>query len=307
MPETITSEVAKPRSETFNPFDLSALIAAYDEPPETEKKEEPESEVKPAPKTEAKPGDKPAEEPKPVVEKPKHAKLAIRLAREAGLSDEEIDGLDPDSLDDEVYTRTVRMRYAPKPAPKEEPKTEEDDFGGLDVSDIHEPIVEVMRALAKRVKAAESHAQRSQQAAQQANTLSFAEKMRALFEGNAAVFGKGPNPNPATKEGARRAAVLGHLSGLLAQKKATTMEADFASACELLGFAAIPPAEKVPAEPDPAVEKWNKGALGRPTDRKADDLPKGEERAARFLRQALESGSKGREVNGEARLEDFPT
>lgn len=297
MPEPITTPTTPPSSVTIDPFNLAG-IRAYDEAA-------PEPEPKPAPP------------PPPAA--PKAPRAVLRQARELGLTDAEIEKLTPEDLADEIYLRSTaaitearaeaKIAAAQKAKEETEAKLEayKPDLGGAKLDDVDDQITLALQHLEKRLNQIAAGQQALHENTVRRDAQSAAERLDALFAQDETTFGKGPSSriNPASREGARRAAVVGHLQGLIAQKRATTLEKDFADAVEVFGFGA-PAAGKTAEQLE--AEQWAKSGLARPTNRQPEELPQGPERAARSLDKMLAAHRDrgGITVNGRAKIEDFP-
>lgn len=297
MPEPIVSEVAAPMGETY---DVDALLSSFLSAP-GEKKPAPKSEEKPAPKAEEKKPEEPA--------KPKHSKGMIRLGRSLGFTDAEMDAMAEEDLADELVGRQahVAAEAKAKPAPKaeEKPAEWEPDFGDVDLSEVDDNIVKAMKKLAK-----DNHALRTQLTAKAEEEthrarVTMSERLDGLFSAHPDMFGSGPSAkiSARSKEAARRGSVLHQMDRIAKLNGRADPEADFAAACEQIGFELkAAPKEEADAE----AQRWAKAGLARPQSRRDEPVPKGEARAEAAAEAALERGGYTVGSDKTTRLEDFP-
>lgn len=286
--ETIPSVLPAPKSDTVNFFNLDELLA-YEGGEAPAKKAEPE----------------PKPEEKPAPAKVQHSKVALAAGREVGLSVADMEGMTDDELSDEVYLRKSRLlserEAAAKTAGLEKAKETPLDFGGADLSDVDDEIKKALEYVARENAALKAELAGQREAVVRHQTQTVTERLDALFAGNAALFGAQPGArlSARSREAARRSAVVNEMTRMHAAGEKTTLEADFAKACETLGYDAPPAADAGRAD------DWANAGLARPAGRKAAEQPKGEARAANAVSEALEKAG-GHVVHGNARIEDFP-
>lgn len=294
MPTPDQPAIDPPNSETFNPFDVKTF-AAYDT---------------------AEPAEKPAESKADIVKETSkaagttydHSARTLRLGRDQGLTDAEMKGMTPEDVADEIYFRQqkrvataeaeAKAARATKPEAeaKKEPKA---DFGGADLTDVDDQIVAALTHLEARVRAAEAAGNGAAQTIQNRDRMTAQQRIDALFAANPDHFGAGGKLS--RKEISRRSAVLGHLKMLQEAGEQTTLEKDFADACESLNFGGAAAKDKDDAE----VEKWKAGGLEKPAARPEPEPPKGENRATQAVRQVMERTGMTA-VNGRASRDHFP-
>jgi hypothetical protein len=252
----------------------------------------------------------PADEtPPPPVLTPavqKHTKRLLRDARDFRIPESVIESTDTDTLDsmvDELKQKALRYaqqefekQAAPKPeAPKEEPLFNDKDYEGWALPDAVEVLKKrdkVIEDLRKEQKAYADKIAAIEQREQEREIRSIRQRFDSLLTKH-----KDQLDNPA-----KQAAMGGYLNSLK-RDNADQLEADFEEGLKLLGFAAAtstppaspPKAQPTPAhepepEPDPLAERkaaFQQGGLQKPTARTAIELPPGEEKALRTLKEKL--------------------
>ena len=286
--ETISSVPPAPDSKTLNFFNLDELLA-YEGGEAPAKKAEPE--------------EKPEEKPAPT--KVNHSKVALAAGREVGLSVADMEGMSDDELSDEVYLRKSQLlnerENAAKAAGLEKAKEAPLDFGGADLTNVDDEIKRALDHVARENAALKAELAGQRDAVTRHQTQTVTERLDALFAGNAALFGaqSGARLAPRSREAARRSAVVNEMTRMHQAGEKTTLELDFAKACETLGYDVPPAADKGRAD------DWNNSGLARPAGRKSAELPKGEARAANAVSEALEKAG-GHVVHGQARIDDVP-
>lgn len=295
--ETITSEITEPQGETYTGL-LSTFLSDTGKPAPKEEVEDDDEvvlEEKPAAKAKA-------AEP----EKPKHAKISLRLGKSVGLSDAEMDALSDEELADEIFARQQELiaerrvaAKAEKPAPKVEDEFKP-DWGDVDPEDIDPGIVKMMNKLAKQNHDLTKQLAQREMTEKQRSVQTLRQRIDAAFETAPEFFGKG-KVGDRSKEAARRSAVVGQLARMQQLGEATgDVEADFAAAVEAVGF-------DLPKKTDRAkqaeIDAWNKGGIARPTARKPGDKPKGTDKAVETLDAAMDRN--GFITGREASVDDF--
>lgn len=308
-----------PQSETINPFDLSSLLAEYDDKPPEKPAEGAGGGKKPPakPVATAAEDDDEGELAAPAKKTFAHSAKAIRKGKEVGLTDEEMAGMELDDLADEIVFRHQTARYHAEGAAraaievggKSKTSPEADlsaakapDFGGAVVEDIDDNIVLALKHFAARIAALEGELAGARKSTAEREARSVNDRLDELFKASPAHFGDKPaaKVKVTSPEGAKRLAVVSYMRNLGDER--TTLETDFAAACAALGFVTATD------DDDEEVEKWNKSGLAKPSPRKDPPKPRGEARAkeSSLLANAMErAGISVGGSNGVASLDDF--
>lgn len=324
MPKPVnTATVPAPRGETFNPFDLKSLLAGYDDSPEKPAEKPPEGAgggKKPPAKPVAAAGEDDEDEPTPLpAKKNEHSAKTIRMGLRAGLSEEEMAGMELDDLADEIVFRNETARHRAegaaaamqtngtgKTSPETDIEKKVEDFGGADLDDVHDGIVQAFKHMAARIAALEAGTSEVKRAIQERDTRSADSRLDELFRANPTHFGdKSFAKTPrASKEMAKKKAVISYLNGLT-KDEIQGLDKDFVAACEALGY--TPPVEAAgEEEEEDEAQKWANAGLAKPSPRKDPPKPKGPARATDAVAKMMErAGIAVGGDNGHVSLDDF--
>jgi len=234
---------------------------------------------------------------------PQHSQSLMAMARDFGITDEEMSTVTPDALQVAVYQLMQRDRRQQKESAAAQTIHQATDrnLGNQPPAEPEPPPVDesmydpgLMRMLkqmrddhAQQIKALKDQISQLQQVEAVRSNESFADKMDRLFSGDEKTFGKGDRHS--LKEGsadlARRRAVLFQMQ----QITQGTLEAKYQQAYKLLY------GEREPApEPELAArqQEWLRGNVARPTNRDNAAEPDGVAKATRSV------AAKQREMNG---------
>lgn len=272
-------------------------------------------------------------EPTPEPAKPKHSAYLLRMAKEFGLSDQEIEEQTSDQLGNLIYHLT-RQRGAwenagprtqvspPGPAganPPPVPKQEEEPFEQL-LTELEGGEYPVDERIAKSLKALAPSLKRVKELEQQVASFSAKEKEReaqaleqlfdAAFDSLPAKFqavtGKGGiRTLTDPKHAQRRASILAAAGIDLQRDNPAQVTAKLQQATEALFGDFLKEPEPPPAkELQQRQERWVQGNLARPTHREHNE-PKGPRRATRAVAEKLRA--MGTDANGEPEGEEEST
>lgn len=305
MPVTVTTPVNPPASETistFNPLNLDSLLSYEPGEEKTKQVASPDSKLSVS-KTEEKSAEG----------KTKHPAKILARGRSLGMTDAEMEDLDMYDLQDEFHLRqqtalaaaNERAKHAvPKPT---EPMPEPLNFGGANLEDVDDEIKKALTHLATENRNLKTALAAREKAMAEGAAQTVGQQLDTLFAANAEQFGKEPlsRLNPRSREMGRRSAIIGEMRRMHANGEKTTLDQDFRTACETLGYT-IPeePGGKPASRTDEEVERWAKAGLARPTARNPGKPPKGEKAAEDALNQAL--ARNGFEFGGTVNLDSFP-
>ena len=229
---------------------------------------------------------------------PTHSRQTLRLARDLGISDEEIAATPPDMLDDVVYhahrhqlrlnreyTQQQALTGATAPPVQPAPAQPAPLAEGFDEEDYDPGLMGVIKALKARIDQMEGfHRNQAER--------TVTEECDQFFAANEATFGKGRyhEIRQDSPEMIRRSAVI----SLARTLNGPTVATRLAKAHALLygatpGEPPQPSATKAPAT-TPEAEEWRRGGLARPTHRgptaEAPGPQKAMKTAARILKEA---------------------
>lgn len=230
-----------------------------------------------------------AEAPK-APEKPQHSQAAIRMARRLGIPDDRIVAASPESLLDALDVISSRVEAKPEAS-----KPPEDDDYELppDADEWADGIKTAVKSLGKRVVAAEKKNQalvaEREQEKQQSRNDRMIETAEKLFQSRDDVFGKGEmNSSLDPKFAARRQTIF---KAALAEHSLNP-KANFEKLVEqAISNLYDPPAAAESAKAKTAdeeyAEKWKAGGVAKPTKTKPAELPRGRDRAIKFLDENL--------------------
>lgn len=242
---------------------------------------------------------------------PKHSGRLVRMARDLGLSDEEINSTPTEQLDDIVYhlnrqalqsareasrTETFHQSQDRRAAPQEEPVAPEapDEYGlDLDESQYAPGLVRALKEVAgkskREIEALQKQVRSLEEREKNRQQESVTRQLDRLFEkaDKPTLFGKGGRHELAAEgpEYMRRIAVLSAMDRM----KEGTLAEKFQRAVTMLYGQAPQPSE--PANGNQLSDqqkRWNDAALAKPTQRQSEE-PKGEAKAlksaARYMRE----------------------
>jgi hypothetical protein len=301
--------------EEFDAFDPSALTA---DPADATPEPEAEPEAAPAPVAEA---------PKVKV----HPKVVVREALDWGILQSEIDATDTDDLRLAIYERQRAFRLqqerakATPPEPKPEPEAEpalpfdEKDYEGWGdgVKETLSKRDQVIKDLIKAQKERDRELAEIKAHLQEQRSKSIQQRLTALRKEHAAVFAADP---AGTAKWQAALSLLQVRGNELKRQNEDHLEEDFAEVVSLLGFAPAaaspPPPPPKPTAPEPTPEEqelakrkaeWKAGQLAKPTARTAIELPPGEKKALRTLKEKLAPYTAGQlpPDEEESELDDF--
>ncbi len=238
--------------------------------------------------------------PDATPEPPKHSARSIRLAKEFGLSQQQIDAATPAELEEELYARNMEVLGAlrarmsePRTPPQTPAAPAPDDEFDLKMTaeeeaewdPKHLKVLKKSLEAAKRVKQLETQLNEQKQEELGRQASARIEAYDTAFATREDVFGKGAvtEVDPQSTEYQRRVAIgrmvesdTSHLS--LAKKIDKAIKVMYGDTA---------PATKKAAEVDAKVEanknRFKNGTVAKPTHRASRDLPKGEERALKTL------------------------
>lgn len=269
--------------------------------------------------------------PDPAVErkandKPQHSKRLRRMAQELGMSDDEIDDLTPDALEETVYqlTRQVlraRQEVGREAALQRDPASqtpaqattgatteatteattgEEYDFG-TDLSHVDESILQALKKLGKEVVEArkiKSELDRLRQSHQSEAVRKLDEALDAEFSKYPSIFGKGSGHQLAkdSPELERRRLVYAKLGELVQKGQQTTLDQDVARLVKII-FGAN--AGQSPPSRSEETPEYPATPLLRPTQRHGSQELAGPARARRAVQEWQREHSQFAEENGE--------
>lgn len=310
-PDAEPVAVSPPPAPEFDPFEQEEL----DEAAEREAKiKAAEEAAKAKPPEEAAPVasssttvNPPAAETTPT---PRHSQRLTQRARDWGFSQAQLDSMTSEELNDAIYERQRAVhlqaearaeaeRKAQQPAPQ--PKADdEDDLSGDDLKDWGDaatPILkrdavlkaerEARKALEKRLADIEAREKDREVRTQRSLQKRFEQKQ----EQYKAVFTEDAQGK------AKWRAVIAYMQGL-EREDTDRLESDFDEGIKLLGFSSPPQATATSPPPPPAPpaktpeeeklaaerEKWAESGSAHASSRSIDELPLGDERAYRRLK-----------------------
>ena len=302
--KTTVIQVPQPaaKADDTDPWDLHGPV---DDEPETPAGDQPAAATAPS----AAPV---ADAPPPAPEQPKvhtHSKRLVREALDWGFTQAEIDRTPTDQLDDLVYERQRTYRLAQqqqqqaqqKPEVKAEP--EPDIALPPEAAEYDENTRKVLKAVVaqplKEVAELKKQLAEMQERDKQREVRENQRVFAGLLDKHKTVFTDDAAGN------AKKLAIIAYLQNV---QQPAGLENDFEAGVKLL-FGATPspappaPAPKAEPEPDPLAETkkaFAEGGLARPTERKEPDLPPGDARALRFLKDRL-GERKAQAVNGDVK------
>lgn len=263
-------------------------------------------------------------------ESPKHPRALVRLAKDLGMSDEDISQTDPDTLGETVYhlnaqrsnwsrdNQTQRYVGASEPTPAPAPAapapggnitTSPDDGLGIDESQYDSALMGVLKSQSKRIRQLEQYlgqvAGHIQAQAMEEQYSQVDLGFHDLGDTYQKLFGqgRGRDMSQGDRNMDRRMAVVNSLRANPPKKQMSIRDAVKARATELFGDllgsdSTRPTPEVTPAVPeDDFPTQWRNGGLAKPTERSGSPEPRGVVRAARAVAAKLRE--KG------ATLEDF--
>ncbi len=223
----------------------------------------------------------------------------IKLALDFGLSDEEIQDVDPEVLAQTVYHLNRQMRNMQESNSREtailgatnqplEEKPEEPITLGVDESKFDPDLVSMFKELKKENRDLRNELNQVKQVQINQHSETMAQKIDRLFETqNENLFGKGRGAemDQSGPEYARRLAVL---RAVKEDKAKGSFEQKFQKYSKML-FGAENQNSPAAVARKFTKEEWEEGALRRPTARAGAGEPKGEKKAmqtaARFMRE----------------------
>ncbi len=241
-----------------------------------------------------------------------HSPRLSRMATDMGMTQAEIDELNPDALEAVVEQEYRRARaesaaqrtqkgvldaVEPGDSPPEVPpaKPEEIDLG-IDESQWDPTIVGLFKSQAQKIASLEARLNAVQGHQQAQVNASLTERADAVF-GQHELLGKGKyhELTPDSPEMQRRNAVA---MLVRADKSRLSLEQKLTKAIETLFPGAAAPTAPTKASPTP--EEWAEAGLARPTQRNGSPEPKGPKRAKQAVAAILreQRGGQGDEELG---------
>ncbi len=267
----------------------------------------------------------PEPEPKPAApEPPKHSRKTLRMAHDLGLSQAQINSATPEQLDDFVYDanraamhrvaeaarqEAIRQAQQQRQAPAPVPETL-----GIDESQFDPQLIGAIKGVkaeykqhlgqlsqqlqyTQQILAQQTQAQQQAIAAQQQAAIH--NQLDAAFASRPEIVGKGPASGlkPGSPELQRRLAAIAVAQN---DQQGGTLEDKIGRAMEAL----YGPKDKEPEVAPAVVERWNKGALARTTQRNSPPEAPGPKKAAKAVNEFLKKrGYDSSNVNFDAEEE----
>ena len=247
--------------------------------------------------------DKPPEKQDP-PKKHEHSFLTASLARDLGLSQEEIDATPPETLEHTVY-HLQRLQRQPQATPDVSPpvsppvgppeSSAKDGSGDFDLSedDFDPKLVHHIKTLADQNKAMQEEMAKMREEAQKRADNEFLNEVDSAFTSMADykhIIGQGSLGNITQQEAVRRKAILNSLDG-----QGPLSEQINRAVTSLYGGVSSPaPAAKADPTPEQKTrqEKWTNGTLAEPTHRTREE-PKGTRRAEAALDRIMRERGSG--------------
>ena len=260
-----------------------------------------------------------------------HSPRLVRMAKDLGLDDGEINSIPAERLDEIVYHlnkqalsqartssiertlagATERPLASQQPDPAAAAVVPADDDLGLDEAQYDPGLLKAFKKLqdagqasAKKIKELEGQLQQvTQRQAARANETMANRIDRAFVKHKAHVGeGRGAELAEGSREYQRRIAILTMVDR---DKGKGSLEAKIDKAVsDLYGEARRPPVTVLPDPLEARRQAWNDGTLARPTQRQPSDLPNGSRKAERSVAAALAEMGVAEE-SGEAGADDF--
>ncbi len=261
-----------------------------------------------------------------------HSPRLVRMAKDLGLDDGEIESIPAERLDEIVYhlnkqalsqarTNSIERTLAgaternivsqqPDPAVPAAQPTDEFDLG-IDEAQYDPGLIKAIKAMGQRqeakIKELESQLKVVNERQVQRTNETTANRIDRAFGKHAAHLGtaKGSELEEGSRDYQRRIAILTMVDR---NKSKASLEAKIDQAVSALyGEPAATPkktqASAINDELEARGREWNAGALARPTQRQPTDMPNGSRKAEKSVAAALaEIGAAG---DGEPGAEDF--
>lgn len=267
-------------------LESSAYDPEIDSPIPIQTKAQPKPDVKPEPKAE------------PVKPGKKHIAALSDMAKDFGMSDEEIEAMDPESLAISVknmnkMAKLVGQQKTERTLPTEEPAEDEikldfgkDEDGPIEEKDINPGIVNLFKSQAKKIADLEKlvNGMAGHLRGQVARTND--QKMDAIFTKSPKLFGTTAREqtDPNSPEYSRRMFALSE-AARIAGKNATVQQILAALPKVVENISGIAPEEPSPKSNGHSripEDKWKEGVLAAPTQRESHE-PKGTPRAIKAV------------------------
>lgn len=263
--------------------------------------------------------DDPEEESETPAAKPKHPDWLRDMAIDVGIKASTIERLDTDALGEMVQAFKDRSDVRQDRRKDPEPEPEVDDLAELNDTIDPKVMARLRKADAtdKKLAAMEKRLEQQERAAQLEKQQSAFSKIDAVFEAASAernnLFGKGKQPanSPASE---RRGIIIAAVTQMERKNPGRSIEEYIKDAIDITYGKVKPkdtkPADKKTVNGAPRIKKyepdeWDEGILASPTQR-AEELPKGDERARSVIARRLAEMSGPAEQDEQDILDGFP-
>lgn len=248
--------------------------------------------------------------PPPVETKPAVPKYLLRAAKQAGLSEDDLDGLPPADIEKAITMMNSTRREVEQARDRDEagrfvkqPEVPETPFSladlGVDVKDLNadettqDILTKLMKPLAAKIKSLETDLAEAKARDQRRETNAQFDQLDQLFNDMPDVFGKGARHKLAkgSPEMLRRVAVINQLKSLASNDRGDSLAEDFERVATSL-FGTLAPKAPAPSPVEDATIPDPKGFLNgattiRPVDRATKPEPKGTRLAEKNLAMRL--------------------